>query len=245
MGGLHLDGIKAMSDCLKTYGYEFRNEGEDDLDQKYDVFAPESLKSRVLTTFTMPLHAILITVNTLVLQLIRGVVSIAVGLLTLNGRKIFSGLNDLFSTLIQAIALPILGLVASPATRFAAKVCHSVRSKWDAERSPQGLLKEPPHPLKCVRPVVERAEGVIRGLTALPICLTSGVSKLSIGIFAGRWFVCKAGGKNLLMGVVTPFFAILAPVSKPINDAAFLAHQIMVDSPQKVPQGHRRPKLHN
>lgn len=236
MNSLHLDGLVAFADVFEQYGYRYKQHDDGTYEiKKADGYA---FKQWGLSTITMPIQGVLTAVQAVVLQVIRGIVSIAVGIFTLHGKKIVSGINDIGCALIQAIVLPLLGLFASPCTLLAYKTCAYILRHLDVSRegsvfhtevmdkcfdaSIQGLA----HPWERAQPMIDRVEGFVRAVTVTPIFLTQGACLITSGTLSLSRDLLALGTVKLVSGILFPFLSPVAIVSKDFREVAFQAHCI-------------------
>ncbi|NGX53431.1 MAG: hypothetical protein K1000chlam4_00142 [Chlamydiae bacterium] len=92
---------------------------------------------------TMPIQAALMCIRTVGCQTIRGTTNILTGVFIWDKERIKSGLKDYLSMLIQAIALPLIGVVATFHPKAGLRLLNKLknghvggRAKWQEESSP-------------------------------------------------------------------------------------------------------------
>ena len=115
---LHLDGLYAFADRIGDYGYNYLKNGEE----------PETQRP-LLCRITCIAQAALILINTTVKQSLRGGAFILSGILIFNWMRIKIGAKDVVSTLVQLVALPVLGLVAFISPDFSSTQAYTIARK--------------------------------------------------------------------------------------------------------------------
>lgn len=114
---LHLDGLYTFASIIGSYGYiptdRLSLEPSPYIRSKSSYF----LKAHVWCRLTIIVQTVALIIFNFVKHVIRGAIFLVEGVITFDFSRIRLGLKDLFSAVIDTIALPILGVIAffSPA----------------------------------------------------------------------------------------------------------------------------------
>ncbi len=139
---------------------------------------------------SMPIHIALETIRTVCCQAIRGTTSICAGIFTLRGGKIVAGLKDYLSLLIQAVALPVIGIVATFHPKTGLTLLQKL-TKYHLD------YKE----VRSTRTYVKIVESFFRGIGGVPSSFISLSTRSVSYLLRGK--VKKAGG-HILGALVLP-----------------------------------------
>lgn len=155
---LYLDGVKFLEEVVS-------------LQSKSNYAIVREGWSRL----SMPIQVALTWINTVGLQAIRGTTTILAGVFTLSGRKIVDGLKDYLSLLIQAVALPLIGIVAT----FHPKTGLRLLTRLIRY---QQIYQEP----KSASTYVRIVESFFRGMGGVPYTIIDGSTQSLSHILQGK-----------------------------------------------------------
>ena|ERR1700722_3168147 len=137
---LHLDGLYHFTARIAEYGYIY------DPSNKKQALEPiascaSTIKREFWCRITIVVQATLIMLNITVKQGLRAITFMISGILTFDSYRLKVGLTDLMSVGVQALALPILGLLAVCHPTLAGNIAHKISRRlnpnWDSPQSVQ------------------------------------------------------------------------------------------------------------
>jgi hypothetical protein len=156
---LYLDGIHDLTHKLEEYQIDIPTlsfHAKKDIWVRLGIF----------------LHTALTLIRAVALQLLRGTGNLLGGIIHLNGARVVMGMKDYFSLLIQAIALPVLGMVTFVLPKTGYHLLHGFTDFCDTPRQASAIVyKQNNHARERLHKVrqalAEMIMGIFGGASAL------------------------------------------------------------------------------
>lgn len=214
---LYLDGVNDLLHKIEDY----------DVEVTKDLF---NFKKDIWLRATIIPHTALTLVRTIVVQFFRGTGNIIGGALQLDGERVLMGLNDYLSLLIQAIALPILGVITFIMPKTGYYLLSRMAQSFDAPRVASDIIykhENNPKQVQCSKAISEAIMGVFGAISAfiqtLTLCLEHLLS-----------FNCAAAYDTLhntgALIVKAPQEGFTNCSKKEFSRTIFTAHRITLES---------------
>lgn len=165
MNSLALDGFIDLADKLEDY----------------NILSNKSFNIRgdVWCRLMTPLHVALTLIRTVSVQTLRGSAFIFTGIIHLDKKRVHVGFQDFISTIIQAISLPLLGVVTFISPRRGYKIFQTEANK------PYHLLKSD-YSSECMHLLRKEISTIFIASTGTLSALISLVTDITEHFFSGN-----------------------------------------------------------
>lgn len=219
MAGLYLDGINDLTCKLEEYK----------VDTSTDCI---NIKRDIWLRITIFVHTALNLMRTVILQFFRGTGNILGGIIHLDGERFVMGLNDYFSLLIQAVALPVLGVITFLLPKVGYRLLYNFRQSFDTVRQASDIIyqrddsiKEACHGFR--QGLSEAIMGLFGCLTAFIYTVTSTIEHALSLNFSDAYETLRYTGQLI---VISPREGLSSCNKKESSRDIYSAHRIALES---------------
>lgn len=204
---MKIDAIERYIQVAKTIGVNCIRERED-----FSIcrFWSRECRPRIVLPIVVPLLTL-----SLVTQAIRGVGSLFSGLITLHGHKIKSGVTDIVSVIIQALALVVLLPLSLYSPTLTSQKVLFVKGKLLSRRlipTPSSMISSPLSPSLSSSSSASYCNWVrtiIEGPLLVPAAICNSLRDFTIGMIAPGE---KSVGSYLCRRIGNLFWVVMSPM---------------------------------
>lgn len=172
------------------------------------------IKKELWSRITMFVQAILHIIGTVVMQGLRGIGSLILGILTADGKKLQNGCMDLFSVLVQTVALAVLGIVGTIHPRKARELAKQITNHKTFKESTSG----------CAHTLRLSITGVVRGILGAPIGIVDGITLGISGVLCGQRTQIDTAVEHFVNAFLSPFLGFAVSCSENAKKVVWNQH---------------------
>lgn len=212
MSGLHLESLLRFHDIAEQFFYEDKGDVKKETSQPFFQY--------VVFRLTLPIQLALSLIQSVTLHILRAIASTLCGILTLDGRKILEGLNDIVSCMIETVALVLFATLTFFLPKTGIKASHKFLNLFHEDFIEE---RQRARPLEGLSKVIV---GIVRGVFALPLGIALSSLQIINGTLIGRKDLVKDGCVALFASFIVPFIALSATCSDKTNQFVHNFHCI-------------------